>query len=467
MENNKMNYLNSTIKRIHCIGIGGIGLSGLAELLQKKGFELSGSDVHCSDVTDRLSKLGVRIDQGHKAEYVKSADLVVYSSAVSNENPEIKAAKSSNIPLVLRGVLLAELIQDYFSIAVAGTHGKTTTTGFIAQLFETAKLDPSYAIGGKIRDHETSVRLGESRYFIAEADESDQSFLYMHPNIAVITNIEADHLENYGSDFEQLKASFLQFIESMPQDGLVILGIDCPVARSLLSKITRRVVTFGFSEEADFRAVHCYYDGMHSHVTVRRPNTASLSLNLQVPGKHNVLNAIASVVLANELGLSDDVLVKGLERFPGMGRRFHPHGEIILPSGKALLFEDYGHHPSAIAATLSMAKQAWPDQRIVMVFQPHRYSRTRDLMDDFARVLHSADVLVLLDVYAASEIPDEKGSAKALYEVLLQQNLKPVFIPEFDQVSKRLHAILHSNDIVILQGAGSVGSLAEAIKERG
>jgi len=446
-----MNFLNASIRRIHCIGIGGIGVSGLAELLQKKGYQVSGSDTKQSVITSRLQKLGLHIEIGHEAEAVKSADLVVYSSAVSEADPEIVMAKSLGIPIVGRGQLLANLMQSHFGIAVAGTHGKTTTTGFIAHLFDTAVLDPTYVIGGRIRDQETSVCFGKSRYFIAEADESDRSFLYMRPTIAVVTNIEADHLENYNGDFQKLKQSFLDFIENLPKDGVAILGIDCSVIRSLLPHISRRVVSFGFSETADFCVLNADIRGLQSQITVQRPAMSPLSLSINMPGQHNVLNAVASIVIAQELGLADALVVEALQNFPGMGRRFHPHGEIAVAGGTALLFEDYGHHPSAIAATLATAKQAWPEQRIVMVFQPHRYSRTRDLMDDFVRALSAADALVLLDVYAASEAPDEKGSADALYKALCQQNLSPLFVPQFEQVSQQLHKMLQPNDIVILQ----------------
>lgn len=460
-----MTVLNPSVKHIHCIGIGGIGVSGIAELLSQKGYQVSGSDVNDSSIISRLKLLGLRIEKGHRAEYVATVDLVVYSSAIADDNLELQAAKTAGIPLISRGKLLAELMHEHFGIAVAGTHGKTTTTGFLANTFVAADYDPTYVIGGRIRDQETTVRFGKSQYFIAEADESDQSFLYMSPHIAVITNIEADHLENYAGGFEQLKQSFLQFIETMPKDGFAVLGIDCPIVRSLLPKISRRAVTFGFADDADYRVLNSQIVGLNSQFTVQRMNTPKLILRLNLPGKHNIQNALPAVVIANELGIPDEMLTKGLQEFPGMGRRFHSHGEIAVKGGKALLFEDYGHHPSAIAATISMAKQAWPGQRIILVFQPHRYSRTRDLMSDFVRVLSQADMLVLLDVYAASEQPDDTGSTKALMQALEQAHVIPLFIPQLDQVSEQLPNLLQPNDIVILQGAGSVGSLASRIRE--
>lgn len=461
-----MTVLTDSVKRIHCIGVGGIGVSGLAELLNQKGYEVSGSDCNETAITRRLAKLGLHIQEGHRAEHIQSADLVVYSSAISTENPEYQAALSAGVPLVTRGQLLAELMQGYFGIAVAGTHGKTTTTGFLANTFVAADYDPTYVIGGRIRDQESTVRFGSSRYFIAEADESDQSFLHMNPYITVVGNIEPDHLENYSGDFEKLKLAFLQFIENVPEDGFSVLGIDCPVVRSLLPMLSCRYVTVGFSKDADYCVLDSHTEGLNSQFTVLRHNAPELSLPLRLPGRHNILNALASVAIANELGISDEALTKGLETFPGMGRRFQPHGELDLREGKALLFEDYGHHPSAIEATITMAKQAWPNQRIVLVFQPHRYSRTRDLMSDFVRVLSHADQLVLLDVYAASEALDENGTSEALVNELKRHQVSPVFIPQGEDVSSRLQSILEPNDIVILQGAGDVGSLAARMKEQ-
>jgi UDP-N-acetylmuramate--alanine ligase len=456
----------STIQHVHCIGVGGIGVSGIAELLQRLGYSVSGSDARETAITRRLATLGLRIEIGHQSDYLQSSDLVVYSSAIAKDNPERQLAESAGIPLLSRGELLAILMKPYDQrIAVAGTHGKTTTTGLIANTLVHADRDPTYVIGGRLRDQETTIRQGKSSVIVVEADESDGSFLFMRPTIAVITNIEADHLENYDGDFNRLQQSFLDFIAALPDHGVAILGIDCPVIRSLLPRITRPVLTFGFSSEADFRVIDFNIQGLKSQFNLGRPNgLAPLSMTLAMPGQHNILNALAAVVIADLMAIPDDRLQKSLHCFPGMGRRFHPHGHIALSAGSAMLFEDYGHHPSAIAATLAMVKQAWPQRRIVLVFQPHRYSRTRDLIDEFVALLCDVDVLVLLEVYAASETLIPEGSADTLYQALETARQGPtIFMPEFQRVSQRLPAILHSGDIVILQGAGNVGALAQEL----
>lgn len=457
-------FNHTSVKNIHCIGIGGIGVSGLAELLQRQGFQVSGSDINETAVTARLKSLGLRVDRGHCAENLAAADLVVYSSAVMADNPEVEAARKLGIPLMLRGELLAELMRSYFAIAVSGTNGKTTTTGVIASIFETAEYDPTYVIGGQLRGRETTVRCGHSAYFIAEADESDASFLFMRPKIAVITNIQEDHLEHYHGDFNRLQHSFLEFVERLPTDGLAVVGIDCPILRSLLPAIRKRasrLLTFGFSEDADYRALNSKTQGLQSSFLVQSPagSLSSLEMILNIPGRYNILNALAGITVAHEVGISNTALVAALENFPGMGRRFHPRGSIPVSGGTALLFEDYGHHPTAIAATLDMVRQVWPTRRIVMIFQPHRYSRTRDHREDFARVLSRTDKLVLLDVYAASEVPLEGGSAANLCDALKQRGRPPIFVPKLEEVPGCLQTVLQADDIVILQGAGNVGRL--------
>ena len=456
---------NQSIRTVHCVGIGGIGVSGIAEILLQKGYQVSGSDVSKNPIITRLQKLGATISQGHMPDNVQHADLVVYSSAITPDNPELQAAKIAGIPLISRGQLLAELMHAHCGIAVSGTHGKTTTTGLLAQIFMLADMDPTYFIGGKIQDQDSTVRLGKGEYFIAEADESDASFLCMSPKIIVVTNIEPDHLENYDGDFHCLKQSFLDFIQKLPEDGVVILGIDNPIIRELLPKISRRVVTFGFCEEADVSVLDFKQKGLRSHFHVKRPDDLSpLSLQLNLPGQHNVLNALAAIAVAHEVGIGDASLLQALSEFPGVSRRFHAHGEIKVKGGKALLFDDYGHHPSAIEATLVVARQVWPDRRIVLVFQPHRYSRTRDLLQEFAKVLSTPDMLVLLDVYSAGEQAIAGCNGRILCDAIIQQGkITPIFVPEFEQLPTVLADVLRADDIVLLQGAGSIGTMAETL----
>jgi len=460
---------NQSIRTVHCMGIGGIGVSGIAEILLQKGYQVSGSDISKSPIITRLQDLGATISQGHMPENIQQADLVVYSSAITQDNPEFMAAKKAGIPLVSRGKLLAELMEQYCGIAISGTHGKTTTTGLLAHIFVSAGLDPTYLIGGKIRDQDSTVRLGKSDCFIAEADESDASFLYMSPKIIVVTNIEPDHLENYDGDFHRLKQSFLDFIQSLPEEGIAILGIDCPVIRELLPKISRRVVTFGFRQDADIHASNFLQKGLRNQFFVDRPKGLStLSVQLNLPGRHNVLNALAAIGVAQEAGVEDALLLQSFSEFPGIGRRFHAHGEIAVKGGKALLFDDYGHHPSAIEATLNVARQAWPDRRVVLVFQPHRYSRTRDLLQEFAKSLSTPDVLVLLEVYSAKEKPIADCNGRILCESIIRRGqITPIFVPKIDQLPAVLKDVLQADDVVLLQGAGSIGAMVNTLLGRG
>lgn len=463
-----MVILDQSIRKVHCMGIGGIGVSGIAEILLGKGYQVSGSDISKSPIITRLQDLGATISQGHAPDNVRHADLVVYSSAITQDNPEFRTAKMAGLPLISRGKLLAELMKGYCGIAVSGTHGKTTTTGLLAQIFVSADLDPTYFIGGRIRDQDSTVRLGTGHYFIAEADESDVSFLYMSPQIIVVTNVEPDHLENYDGDFHRLKQSFLDFIHKLPEDGVAILGIDNPVIRELLPKISRRVMTFGFSRDADIRVLDFKQVGLRSHFLVERPDDLpALSVQLNLPGRHNVLNALAAIGVAHEASINDTSLLQSLSEFPGIGRRFHAHGEITVKGGKALLFDDYGHHPSAVEATLTVARQAWPDRRIVLVFQPHRYSRTRDLFQEFAKALSTPDILVLLEVYSAGEQPIADYNGRRLYESIIQQGqITPIFVPDIDQLPAALEDVLQADDIVLLQGAGSIGALVKTLIEK-
>lgn len=456
---------NPAIKRIHFIGIGGIGMSGLAEIVLNRGYHVSGSDQASGAITSRLVKLGAQIFLGHEAEHLHGADAVVYSSAINPQNPEFLFAKQQGLPLIQRGQLLAEIMSLGKGIAVAGTHGKTTTTGLASSLLTLAGRDPTYVIGGVLRGSQSTVRIGKGEDIIAEADESDASFLYLNPHTAIVTNIEADHLENYQWDFSCLQQSFIDFLNNLPSDGLAIVCVDDPIIRELLPKVKPRVITYGFSESADIRAEKFQQLGLKSYFRILRfgqPLADIAVLNL--PGLHNVLNALAVVALAHEYHISDQVLLKALAEFPGMGRRFHPCGEIDINGGKALLFNDYGHHPTEIKATIAAARLAWPGRRLVMAFQPHRYSRTQALLEEFAYVLSETDVLLLLDIYSAGEAPISGVNGEVLYQAVRQRaHLNAHFVPVLSELPKTLRSVLQDGDIVLLQGAGNIESMVKEI----
>lgn len=456
---------NKTIKRIHFIGIGGIGMSGLAEILLNRGYQISGSDQASGAITSRLIKLGAQIFLGHEAEHLRGCDAVVYSSAINPQNPEFLFAKQQGLPLVQRGQLLAEIMSYGEGIAVAGTHGKTTTTGLAGTLLTLSGRDPTYIIGGMLRGSESTVRIGNSKDIVAEADESDASFLYLKPRVAIVTNIEADHLENYQWDFSCLQQSFIQFINSVDSQGVAIVCLDDPIIRTLLPGLKTRVITYGFSEHAQIRAEKFQQLGLKSYFRIIRfgqPLADIAVLNL--PGLHNVLNALAVVALATEYQVTEQNLLKTLAEFPGMGRRFHPCGEINFYGGKALLFNDYGHHPTEIKATIAAARLAWPGKRLVMAFQPHRYSRTKALLEDFAYVLGETDVLLLLDIYGAGEAPISGVSGEILFDAVKNLNHPNAhFVPTLRDLPQTLHTVLQDGDIVLLQGAGNIESLVKEI----
>ena len=455
---------NFPARKVFCIGIGGIGVSGLAELLHQQGIEVSGSDASNTPLTKRLQSLGITVFNQHDAKNIEGAELVVYSSAIKEDNPERRAAVAANIPLMTRGQLLAEVARAYCSIMVAGTHGKTTTSGIIAWLFEQAKQDPTYMIGGVLRDRHSPMYLGKSRFFIAESDESDASFLFLSPTVAVITNIDADHMETYGHSFENLENSFLQFASRVSDDGFVVACIDHPVVRKLLPNIKSRVITYGESADAncqlkDFRQV-----GLLSEFTAKMQGGTEIKTTLNLLGKHNALNALAAMVVAREYHLPDAEIQSALSVFPGMGRRFHPHGEMAVPGGTALVFDDYGHHPAELRATLKGAKLAWPDRRIVLVFQPHRYSRTRDLLMDFVDVLATVDQLILTEIYAASEQPIPGVSGETLFDAVKEAGAQdPRFVSQLSEIPAILQEIAKPNDIIILQGAGNIVTMAKVL----
>lgn len=456
------------IRQIHFVGIGGAGMSGIAEVLLNLGYRISGSDIQRSKSVERLLSMGAEIGIGHDAAHLGQADVLVVSTAVDAQNPELLAARERRIPIVRRAEMLAELMRYRHGIAVAGTHGKTTTTSMIASIFAAAKQDPTYVVGGLVNSSGTNAKLGSSRFLIAEADESDASFLHLQPMISVVTNIEADHMDTYGGDFERLRGTFLEFLHNLPFYGVAVLCCDDPVVRDLEPEIGRQVLNYGFSEDADFRIVDYRPEGMLSHFTVQRPGDhADLTLCLSLPGRHYVLNATAAVAVATDEGLSDEAIVQGIADFQGVGRRFQIYGEKAIAGGNCLLVDDYGHHPTELRATISAARQAWPDRRLVMLYQPHRYTRTRDLYEDFVEELSQVDALLLLDVYSAGEPPISAADGRSLARSIRQRgNVEPVFVPNIDKVYEVLTQLVQPGDVVLTQGAGNVGALAAELAGR-
>ena len=451
------------IRRIHMIGIGGTGMSGIAEVLVNLGYEVSGSDIRASAVTQRLQRKNITVFIGHAASNLGDADVVVSSTAVMDENPELVAARAGRVPVVPRAEMLAELMRYRHGVAVAGTHGKTTTTSLIASVFAEAGLDPTFVIGGLLNSAGSNAQLGASRFLIAEADESDASFLHLQPMVAVVTNIEADHMETYGGDFALLKHTFLEFLHNLPFYGLAVLCLDDPVVAELALEVSRPALTYGFSGQADYRISDINKSDFSTSFIVHRPDgSAPLPITINMPGTHNVLNATAAVAVACDEGVDDGAIQRGLANFAGVGRRFEQLGKLIFTHGESTLVDDYGHHPTEIAATLDSARQAWPDKRVLMIYQPHRYTRTRDLYEDFVEVLSRCDVLILLDVYAAGEDIIAGADSRALIRSIRQRGLvEPIFVESDNKVAGVLRDVVKDGDIVITQGAGSVGRLAQ------
>lgn len=455
------------IKRIHFIGIGGAGMCGIAEILYNQGYMVSGSDQASTPVTTRLAARGLAVTIGHKAENVTDADVVVVSSAIDHENPELRAARETRIPVVRRAEMLAELMRYRHGIAVAGTHGKTTTTSLIASVLGEAGMDPTFIIGGLLNKTESNAQLGASRYLVAEADESDASFLHLQPMVVVLTNVDADHLVAYDNDFEKLKQGFIDFSQNLPFYGLLIACVDDPGVREILGRIHRSVMTYGIENEADFRAVNIQQKSGTVTFDVKRPNGLDdLQISLSMPGHHNVLNALATIVLASEEGVADQAIVNGLARFSGVGRRFEIHGRFRARCGSFLLVDDYGHHPREVLATIEAVRSGWKEHRLVMVYQPHRYTRTRELFHDFVKVLSTVDYLVLLDVYPAGEDEIEGATGQDLYNAIKREaGVKCVFVNDVKDVPEVLQPILQNRDIILTQGAGETGQLAKTLNE--
>ncbi len=456
------------IRHIHMIGIGGAGMGGIAEVLLNLGYQVSGSDLRENAVTRRLAELGAAICIGHQTANVQDCDVVVISSAVTEENPEVQAARAERIPVVPRAEMLAELMRFRQGIAVAGTHGKTTTTSFVASLMAEGGLDPTFVIGGKLNSAGVHARLGAGRYLVAEADESDASFLYLQPMIAVVTNIDADHMATYGGDFDKLRHTFVEFLHHLPFYGLAVMCIDDPEVRGLLPEVSRPVLTYGFSEDADFRASDMRQDGICSHFKVSRPEqTDWLEVTLNMPGEHNVLNALAAITVAHEVGTDDAAICRALESFEGIGRRFQVNGEVATTKGNVLMVDDYGHHPREVAATIQAARAAWPERRLLIAFQPHRYSRTQELFEDFTEALSSVDVLLVLEVYAAGEDPIAGADSRALCRAIRTRGrVEPVFVGPESDLAETLLDVIQEGDVVMTLGAGDIGAMAAALPER-
>ncbi|QBF83348.1 UDP-N-acetylmuramate--L-alanine ligase [Shewanella maritima] len=452
------------IKRIHFVGIGGAGMGGIAEVLLNEGYQVSGSDIAQNTVTDRLAHFGASVIIGHHAQSVNDVDVVVVSTAIDEQNPEIIAAKELRIPIVRRAEMLAELMRYRHGVAVAGTHGKTTTTSLIASVYGQAEKDPTFVIGGLLNSAGTNARLGTSRYLIAEADESDASFLHLQPMVSVITNIEADHMDTYGGDFEVLKTTFVDFLQNLPFYGVAVMCIDDEVIREIMPRVGRQIVTYGFSNDADVQAIDFKQNGHQSSFTVKRKGKADLAISLNLPGAHNVLNALATIAVATEDEIDDQAIVNALASFEGIGRRFQHLGEFATDNGNVMLVDDYGHHPTEVAATIKAARAGWPDKRLVMAYQPHRYSRTRDLYEDFVEVLSQVDCLVLLDVYAAGETAIPGADGRALCRsIRARGQLDPVFVSSPEQLASVLPDVLQEGDLLITQGAGNIGALSKEL----
>ncbi|UCC57510.1 MAG: UDP-N-acetylmuramate--L-alanine ligase [Gammaproteobacteria bacterium] len=454
------------VRRIHFVGAGGAGMGGIAEVLHNLGYSVSGSDLRENAVTRRLAKLGVKITIGHDASHVADCDAVVVSSAIRAENPEVQAAREQRIPVVPRAEMLAELMRFRYGIGVAGTHGKTTTTSLIASLLAGGGLDPTFVIGGQLNSADSHAQLGDGHYLVAEADESDASFLYLQPSMAVVTNIDADHLPTYEGDFERLRQTFIEYLHHLPFYGVAVLCLDDPEVRNVLTEVTRPVITYGIDSEADVRAGNMQQQGMQTRFTVLRAGYDALPVTLNMPGRHNVLNALAAIAVATELGVSDAAIQQGLAGFQGIGRRLHVTGEVQTGAGSILLIDDYAHHPREIAPTLDAVRQGWPGRRLVVAFQPHRYTRTRDLFDDFIQVLSDVDVLILGEVYAAGEAPISGADGRALCRgIRTRGSVDPVFVETISDLPGVLVDMLQDGDVLLTLGAGDIGAVAARLPD--
>jgi len=477
------------VRQIHFVGIGGAGMCGIAEVLLNHGYQISGSDIKASAGTQRIQEMGAKVILGHEASNIDGANVVVVSSAIADDNPEVLAATSRRIPVIARAEMLAEIMRFRHGIAVAGTHGKTTTTSLVASVLAAADLDPTFVIGGRLNSAGANAKMGASRYLVAEADESDASFLHLTPMVAVVTNVDADHMHTYGGDFGRLKQTFVEFLHNLPFYGTAILCVDDPTVRELMPRIGRRIITYGFADDADVQAVNVHQQGMQTRFSVLRgiSGTAdesngneaafnnpihaqpALDITLQMPGRHNVLNALATIAVAMDEGISDQAIMQGLAGFQGVGRRFQVYGDFVLPDGgEVMLVDDYGHHPREVAATVSAIREGWPGKRLVVVFQPHRYTRTSELYEDFVQILATVDVLVLMDVYPAGEQEIPGADGRSLCRSIRQRGaMDPIFIERGQEVRSILQGLLQPGDLVLTQGAGDIGAVAASLAEHG
>jgi len=456
------------VKNIHFVGIGGAGMSGIAEVLINLDFTVTGSDLNENSVTKRLQSFGATVFKGHAAEHLKEADVVVVSSAVNEENPEIKAAREKKIPVVPRALMLAELMRFKQGIAVAGTHGKTTTTSLIASILAEANMDPTFVIGGKLEAANANAKLGSGEYIVAEADESDASFLHLTPVLAVVTNIDQDHMDTYEHSFDKLKSAFVEFLQQLPFWGMAVVCVDDENIREILPRVTKPVMTYGVSDDANIQAKNIFADHGKMHFEVIRKNgtTTRLNITLNLPGHHYVLNALAAIAIATELNVPDVAIIKALKEFKGVGRRFERYGEIAAKTGgNFTLIDDYGHHPVEMQAVVSAARAAFPERRLVMAFQPHRYTRTRDCFEDFVKVLSTIDAVLLTEVYSAGESPIIAADTRSLIRAIrVTGKVEPIFVETTDELPEAILNLVQEHDVVIVMGAGSIGQVAAKTK---
>ncbi|MGB9150139.1 MAG: UDP-N-acetylmuramate--L-alanine ligase [Burkholderiales bacterium] len=451
------------VKHVHFVGIGGSGMSGIAEVLLNQGFRISGSDLADNAATQRLASLGIKIHHGHDAAHIAGADAVVTSTAVKNDNPEVVAAREKHIPVVPRAMMLAELMRLKQGIAVAGTHGKTTTTSLISSILAEAGMDPTFVIGGRLNSAGANARLGSGEFIVAEADESDASFLYLQPVVSVVTNIDADHMETYEHDFNKLKQAFVDFIEHLPFYGRAVLCADDENVRDIMTRVTKPITSYGVADGVQVQAKNIRHSGgqMHFDCVINNGSSKTLPITLNLPGHHNVLNSLAAIAVSQEVGASDAAIIKALAEFKGVGRRFQRYGDVAIPGGSYTLVDDYGHHPIEMAATIGAARGAFPDRRLVLAFQPHRFSRTRDLFEDFVKVLATVDALLLAEVYPAGEAPIVAADGRALMRALrVQGKIEPIFVEAIGDLPEAIRSAVKPGDVVLTMGAGSIGAVA-------